>query len=510
MIQTSEAFQELMQSSVRPKCEPEIKLTGKDALGQDIEIVWTASDITNLTYKRGIDPVGRSLPYMELEWQEVYSGEFTRQQFPLKYDNVVSYMKVELSFYQDLDFYNTWKILKNYKWSELKTKTWKEIKEIAFTEKVTMPIMFLTARPTVDGQTITWSAKDCLSFLTEQCFELNSDSIETTETFDDVSRSVYKVILSCIILNARSPFLNSIDIFKSITDSVTDIASNENVLDCPIFKKYLFDGATNETVLNLANLHNLCINFNGSIFRFYNAYNMINSESVFEFNDDVISDYPKITYNMDITNYDYFYHKLNCDTSNVKIAYKQLYSDQRFPLYIYYFDEIGIPVETMYSGSYYTNGKYAINCGDVTEAPETIEYCPAKFVEYEDNIVVNNKQGETFTEKNPLNLYDKNSAFIVGGEITWGEDAAAQTKTIIGRLPFLKEYFNKNVSSLEFDGLANVSLEVGDTIDVPTNYFDDEGEREIKHAVIVETEITYNGAIYEKFICHERSIEYDN
>lgn len=508
MIQTSEAFQELMQSSVRPKCEPEIKLTGKDALGQDIEIVWTASDITNLTYKRGIDPVGRILPYMELEWQEVYSGEFTRQQFPLKYDNVVSYMKVELSFYQDLDFYNTWKILKNYKWSELKTKTWKEIKEIAFTEKVTMPIMFLTARPTVDGQTITWSAKDCLSFLTEQCFILNGEAITIGQAYNDYSDAIYKVILSYIILNARSPFLNSIDIFKSITQSVTDIESNENVLDCPIFKAFLVDGATNEAVLNLANLHNLCVNFSGDIFKFYDAYKMINSESVFEFSDDIISDYPKTTYNMDITNYDYFYHKINCDTSNVKVAHKQLYSDQRFPIYIYYFDEIGIPEHSGESTVYNTNGKYVITC--ISSSDETINYCPVKFVEYEDNVVVNNKQGETFTEKNPLNLYDKNSAFIAGGEITWGSEEDPQTKTIIGRLPFLKEYFNKNISSLEFDGLANVSLEVGDTIDVPTNYFDDEGEREIKHAVIVETEITYNGAIYEKFICHERSASYDN
>ena len=52
MIQVSDAYKELVKSNIRPKCEPIIKVSGQDNNGNDIELIWRAKNIKDLTYKR--------------------------------------------------------------------------------------------------------------------------------------------------------------------------------------------------------------------------------------------------------------------------------------------------------------------------------------------------------------------------------------------------------------------------------------------------------------------------
>ena len=59
MLAVSDAYKELVKSNIRPKCEPIIRVSGKDNTGKDIEIIWKASNIKDLKYKRAIDPIGR-------------------------------------------------------------------------------------------------------------------------------------------------------------------------------------------------------------------------------------------------------------------------------------------------------------------------------------------------------------------------------------------------------------------------------------------------------------------
>ena len=134
MLQVSDAYEELVKSNIRPKCEPIIKISGTDNEGKEIELIWKAKNIKDLNYKRSIDPIGRELPYMELTWTEIYTGNLNAENYPEKYNNVAKYMAVELTFMQDLGFYNTWKTLNNSKkkWSDLFNGgvTWKELKKM--------------------------------------------------------------------------------------------------------------------------------------------------------------------------------------------------------------------------------------------------------------------------------------------------------------------------------------------------------------------------------------------
>ena len=55
---------------------------------------------------------------------------------------------------------------------------------------------------------------------------------------------------------------------------------------------------------------------------------------------------------------------------------------------------------------------------------------------------------------------------------------------------------------MELKSLANVALETGDLVTVPTNLFNGD-ERVIKNAVVVGIELEYNGALKQKTLLHE-------
>ena len=56
----SEKFIEIMNSNIRPKCEPKITVSGTAENGTAINLEWNAKDIKSLTFHRSIDPVGRT------------------------------------------------------------------------------------------------------------------------------------------------------------------------------------------------------------------------------------------------------------------------------------------------------------------------------------------------------------------------------------------------------------------------------------------------------------------
>ena len=141
MISVSQKFLELMQSNIRPKIEPTITVKGQDSEGNQVVLTWTPSNIQDMKYKREIDPVGRTLRYMELTWTERYYGKLNAENYPEKYNNIVKYMAVELSFEQSLGFFNTWKDLfsAGYTWKSIfdQFKTWKGVKRGVSKEKIT-------------------------------------------------------------------------------------------------------------------------------------------------------------------------------------------------------------------------------------------------------------------------------------------------------------------------------------------------------------------------------------
>ena len=150
MIEVSEKYKQLMNSNVRPKCEPVIKILNDD---NTVAFEWRGKNIKSLTFKRGIDPISRELPYMELTWTELYRGKLNEQGFVDKYKGVSALMEVELSFEQLLGFFNTWQdVLNTYgTWQGVKDsgKTWGEIFKDRSVEEIKMPKMYLSAQPTL-------------------------------------------------------------------------------------------------------------------------------------------------------------------------------------------------------------------------------------------------------------------------------------------------------------------------------------------------------------------------
>ena len=239
----SDKFIEIMNSNIRPKCEPKITVTGTAADGTTKTVVWNAKDIKSFNYKRTIDVVGRSLPTMELQWTEVYYGKFNAQNFPIKYTNVVKYMAVTLEFKQYLGFYQTWKTLKALTWKQVKNMTWKQVKDTVAYETVTMPTMFLAATPEVSGHTIKWKAVDALSFLTEK----QTKGFIANLTSGDVSIPLYNPIVY-VLINARSGFKQSKELFNYFTRTINyfnELPKTE-LLKYPI----IFDDATNSCIMN--------------------------------------------------------------------------------------------------------------------------------------------------------------------------------------------------------------------------------------------------------------------
>ena len=97
MMPVSDAYKELVKSNIRPKCEPIIKVSGLDDSGNEVELVWQAKNIKDMTFKRGIDPVGRELPYLELTWTEIYTGKFNETNYPEKDNSTCIYLPIYLS-----------------------------------------------------------------------------------------------------------------------------------------------------------------------------------------------------------------------------------------------------------------------------------------------------------------------------------------------------------------------------------------------------------------------------
>ena len=94
MQNVTDEYKRVISKNVRPKCEPRIEVTGKDANGNDVTLTWSANNIKDLNFRWGIDPVGRTLPFLEATWSEIYTGKLNAQNYPEKYANITTNMTV--------------------------------------------------------------------------------------------------------------------------------------------------------------------------------------------------------------------------------------------------------------------------------------------------------------------------------------------------------------------------------------------------------------------------------
>lgn len=473
MIQVSDAYKELVKSNIRPKCEPIIKISGIDNTGEKIELVWNAKNIKDLKYKRGIDPVGRELPYMELTWTEIYTGKLNAQSYPEKYNNIAKYMAVELYFVQDLGFYNTWKTLFTSRktWKELFSQivTWKQLKKQSPQEVIKVPKMFLTAKPVIKGQTITWTARDFLFFLVERqvkSFKTGIDFLNPIRYF---------------LVNERGNFISSPDLFNAITSTNINLAEFVVPNDPKIYRKIIFDGQTKDLIVKYAQLRNLYFDFSedGSA-QIKNLFNLLRTD--FVFNSNVMYNSPIITQSSNIATYSFKSYYLGKKTENkYKKSYTQKYQIKNVDVYRFDYDEYGEIVESDSNGPSEINFALSFNKADIEVTPITWSK--------KENTISKKIIGETYEENNPCNPYSDKEAIT--------------TK----RFNYLSNYFNDKSSSLEFEILPNLAVTTSDYGEVETNLYDDNGEKIHKYGVVVKTEISYNGSLKEKVYVHELTKE---
>jgi hypothetical protein len=499
MLQVSDAYKELVKSNIRPKCEPIIKVSGKDNNGQDIELTWRAKDIKDLTYKRGVDPIGRELPYMELTWTEIYIGKLDALNYPEKYNNVMKHMKVELSFTQNLSIFNTWKNVKTLTWKELKALTWKQVKNEVIAETVQMPTLYLEARPTIDGQTIKWTAKDILYFLTETQTKAFGYYAENDI---NVAPSIYNVLIY-FILNARSGFLDSPYIFNALTEMATSLTqqANQPVPSYKIIGWTIFSDATKNLLRNLLAIYNAHWDFKGdyALPQSFEINQQKTLDYVYEFSGNVMSAFPKVTIGNTISLYSFKNYRATESPEeqyelepSEEIPIFSEYSPQNKPLKIFYYKGFGIAYNK-------TGGKLSSANDEIDRfysfSDDKIYVNPVSWNEYDNNIssapdwnAYADASGIVFDENNPLNIHNANSG-----------NAKA-------RFRFLTNYFKKGYSDLEFSGLPNISLEPSDVIKIETNLYDNDN-RISKLAIITSIEYTYSGTLQTKINAHEVFLE---
>lgn len=192
MINVTEDYNELIINSIRPKCEPQIKVSGKDASGEKTEYIWNPRNILGFSYKRKADPLGREIPSIELTWTEIYIGKLTEETYPEKYNNILQYMAVDLSFFQTLNSKYSWSeyYSPSINWGDVNKKgTWGDI--LSKTIEIKTPRLFLEAKPSFKNNTITWKARDFLYFLSEE-ISVKTEVFEPPLFFDDIETSILK------------------------------------------------------------------------------------------------------------------------------------------------------------------------------------------------------------------------------------------------------------------------------------------------------------------------------
>lgn len=469
MLSVSQKFLELMQSNIRPKIEPTITVMGQDSNGSPVVLTWKPSNIQNMTYKRGIDPVGRTLPYMELTWTEIYYGKLNAENYPEKYNNIAKYMAVELSFEQSLGFFNTWKDLfsAGCTWKSIleQFKTWKGVKRGSTKETVKLPTMFLVAKPTIQGQTITWTARDLFYFLNQ------------THTKSFAENINYRNPIRWFLLEERGNFRNSNEIFEALTQTQSNAINDD---DGNLDKIVVFDGSTKNLLMNYASIRNYYWDFkdNYAVLKRFSSLG-VKSVADFEFSANIIREYPQLTENLDMSAYSfkqYFAEVDNANSYTLSPAETITYKGLNF--YKFLFKGLGA---TDLTGQTLIAKDIIINHDSITVAPVNSN-------SYENTITIANKDkvsiGEVFVEDNPLNPYSSSDSFI------------------IDRAQILAKWFGSKKYSMELNSLSNVALETGDLVTVPTNLFNGD-ERVIKKAIVVGIELEYNGALKQKTLLHE-------
>lgn len=469
----SEKFLEIMNSNIRPKCEPKITVSGTAEDDTAVNIVWNAKDIKSLTFHRSIDPVGRNLPVMELQWTEVYKGKFNSQNFPFKYTNVSKLMAVNLEFHQYLGFYQTWKTLKALTWKEVKSLTWKKVKEEVAYETIKLPTLFLKSTPEVSGQTIKWTAVDPLSFW--------ATKHQSMTAYEDIP---YYTVLWNYIFASSSGFPVQLSQFYDSTLNYILALNSEELLGTNV----VLDGEVNSEMVKYLSPKNRYLDFDTEhlLIKAFSPYKTGTPVTTIPLKMQYKS--PKYEFAAQISRYSYKkYQWARHDESDKELSPSKvdLLEEQEdgTKLYAltYIFEGYGIP---HYGG---VGTEFVDNITSLTivstDPAEKMTVTPVSYNSTDSYIEKSDVSGEIYSEDNSLNVYTETQ--------------------LATRYEYLSSWFNSKNHIVSIDTPALLNLNVGELANVETMMYNEDGTNLVVPSMLLEYTLSYTGALKQTSVFHE-------
>jgi hypothetical protein len=412
------------------------------------------------------------LPFLELTWEEIYLGELNTENEATKYNNIMPYMKVELTFEQSLSFINTWQDVYKYTWNDLFNSglTWRDILKKSNIEQIKMPIMYLVGKPEVQNQKIRWTARDFLYFL------------NAPQEIGFQENTVYSNVLRYMLLEERANFKNNNNMIEAINNTQYNL-SNSLMAVVNLNNKTLFNGTTKNVLKDGVASAGFFLNFSSNGAYVKQTVDYLHQDVVFSFEGNIIKEYPKMTKGKNISAFSFTQYNVKLDEAN---KYTLTTPDETFEnlnsstIYRYFYKDFGI-IEINDSNRNQYIPK-TINKNVLTTLQQ-ITVIPVSLNSTE--IFYNNqKNGEQYIENNPCNF--------------WGFDHPYLNT----RKKFLDTWFSESKYTMEFEGLPIFHLEPFDCVTVTTNLFEN-GSRVTKKGVILEQSISFNGGFSQKTIVRE-------
>lgn len=416
MRNVSVYYENLVNDTYRPRCEPTITVKSKN--GATNSYTFKSSNIIELKINQKIDVLGKELPTIELEWStfHVESGTPSGVNVQNNYSQMM-YCPVALSFSQSLGPYTWRNFYDNYTWKTASENlTWKSLATKELTTDIDFCTLFISEEPTINDGKIIFKARNALYFM-------------NAEVSDMVYGSNLRNIGFCVPIQE---FLESAK--RNIPTDATALKQTIEESATSIYN--YFEGEELDRKIQVSsNFKDFLKNY----LSLKNAYIYLNSSGGFQakkfsHTENVSGDY--------ILDGNLMFNKPTVQEISKVSIYENTYN---------YYDNV--------------NGVWLKGNNRVLSSVNV------------DNVEI----GETFTEKNPFwpyreSDYEENSPNVL-------------------RKKHIDAYYYEGGKTIEVECLPNLSIEMGDVIKV--NYRDVSND-----AIVVKSELTYNGAFREKIYLH--------
>lgn len=446
MIINDAGLNALMNESIRPKCTPLIEVTKFVGKNETIYRAWDEKNILSITYKRGVDPIGRTLPYMELVWTELNLEEALQHETMSRPESFDTLSRVIFNFTQYMDFGGESK------------------------KTVEMYPLWLVGTPVVNGNEIVWTARDMMYFL------------NTKQEIGFRFGLPFRNPLRYFLLDERAehksnPYDDSfIYALQSTQEKLKDVT--ELSISSPV----IYEGKTKNLLKDIASTRNYFWDFsNAGAMKLKSISDLLNQTKVVHtFKGDIMKKFPDLQKNSNISAFSFSKNRVKIKTDEAYTITTPSAVEEEMGASVNRYDLDDWGTVTEHSGGYVANTINKVVY--TTNTTNSITVAPVVITQ-EEIFVNNNKVGELYSENNSCFFDESNT-------------------TMAPRMELLNKYFNENVYTMQFEGLPHFAIEPCDLVGVETNITEN-GERVIKKGVVIEQELAYNGCWVQKLIVHE-------